>query len=520
MYFNQNSRAYRRLKWPTLAVLVIMAIVTTTLLSSSAGMNHAQPRRFRYLRSTHTRALRRPIALTVEPTHATVQFTPGAIGLSIETSTLSSDYLSTDRRSLVRLMRLLGPSVLRVGGNTTDSSWWASTAEPAPAWSTNTITPKDLARLRELLEAANWRAILAVDFGHFSPERAANEAGIAANILGSRLLGIEIGNEPNGYRTPSVGLRNGTYNVTSYLDELAAYSTAIRNASPSIPLYGPDLSAPNSWLKPIAEDPQIPFNVLTEHYYPTAYNTPKPGCEASAIPTAADLLSPQVRQDENAILEALVAAGQLQHRPTRLSETNTTASCDESGGPDTGPVFASALWSLDWSLRAASAGVEGLNFHGTFGPCSPVSFSPLCASGSSPSHPAVLVRPEYYGLLAARQLKGGRFIPISIKEQSIASNLAAYATIHSSGTITVAIDNFASQGPAFLALRARGYAEAIGKFLTARSADSTAGVSFGRSSFNGAGKLRTRGVRLARVAGGMFSFSLPPTSAVIVTLAR
>lgn len=500
-------------------MLVIPTIVTAALLSSSSGATHVHPSQIRYVHSSHTHVRRQRVSLTIEPKRAAMQFVPGAIGLSIETTALSADYLNTSRQSLVKVMRLLGPGVLRIGGNTSDSSWWTTAAEPAPAWATNVVTPTDLIRLRAFLEATSWKAILAVDFGHFSPERAANEASIAASTLGSRLLGIEIGNEPNGYRTPAVKLRSSTYSVPSYLEELAAYGTAIHNTSPSISLYGPELSAPNSWLKPIVEDPQLPFDVLTEHFYPTVYNVSKPGCEATAIPTAEDLLSPQVREDENTVLQALVSAGRIQHRPTRLSETNTTASCDESGGPDTGPVFASALWALDWSLRAASAGVEGLNFHGTFGRCSPVSFSPLCESGSL-TRPAVLVRPEYYGLLAARQLEGGQFIPIRINGQATTSNLTAYATIHPHSAVTVAIDNFASQGPTFLSLNAPSYTKATGRFLAARSLNSTTGVSFGNASFSGSGELRTHQIRLRRGTGGAFLISLPPTSAIIVTLLR
>jgi hypothetical protein len=90
-----------------------------------------------------------------------------------------------------------------------------------------------------------------------------------------------------------------------------------------------------------------------------------------------------------------VAVGQHAHRPTCINETNTTASCDASGAPDTGPVFASALWSLDWILRTASAGVTGLNFHGSFGGVrrsrTARVYAKRCGKGTCNA------RPEFYG---------------------------------------------------------------------------------------------------------------------------
>jgi hypothetical protein len=462
------------------------------------------------------------VVLTVEPKDPGKEFALGAVGLSLEAEELATKDLSAGHQSLVALMRLLGPGVLRVGGNSLDYSWWTSDDEQPPAWATNVVTPADLVSLRELLTVTGWRVILGVDLGHFDPARAANEVRVAVHILGPRLLGFEIGNEPSNYGSPLVKLRPSSYSVGTYLEELAAYSASMRAASPGVRFYGPDLSSrpPQSWLSAIASDKRTSFVAITQHYYATTYSFSKGGCKGTSVPTALELLSPVVREGENAALQTIVKVGELAHRETRISETNDTSSCDAPGGPATSPVFASALWSLDWVLRAASAGVAALNFHGYVGRCLPEAYTPICAPGyAAAALGKVIARPEYYGLLAARQLEGGDFIPVDISGQSIVGDLTAYATMHPSGVVTLAIDNFATHGLTSLLLKVPGYVKATGEPLMASSIRSTSGVTLGHRSFNAAGVIRQTRTKVPKIDGA-FQLELAPTSAIILTLYR
>ena len=457
--------------------------------------------------------------LTVTPTHLGSMFAPGAIGLSIETGRLATQDLSANHDSLAALMRMLGPGVLRIGGNTLDYSWWTSKSEAPPEWATSVIVPSDLLTLRSLLASTHWRTILGVDLGHFDPGRAANEAGVAERILGSRLMGIEIGNEPNGYGIPTVKLRDSSYGVDNYLEEISAYNAAIHVVTPRMPLYGPELSVPNNWLTTISSGLAAPFTTLTEHYYPTMYSVSRGPCQGTTTPTVLNLLSAQVRQQESTLFETLVGLSRVARREARISETNTTASCDTGGGPDTSPVFASALWSLDWVLRAVSAGVAGINFHGSFGVCTPVAFSPMCApSLRAEARGQLVARPEYYGLLAARELEGGRFIPVDVRENTSAS-LTAYATLNPQGVIRLAIDNFATEGPTSIVLHASGYRGATDKLLTAPSLSATSNVTFGHSTVTAVGTLRSASKEVPR-RHHLFLLKLAPASAVIITLRR
>jgi len=495
------------MNWPRSSLLLIAALV---VVSPSNTNSYARSQ------SASTKAAS-SILLTVTPRRPGREFALGAVGLSIEAQELTTPDLTPDHASLVSLLQQLGRGVLRVGGGSLEYSWWTSDNEPAPRWATGVVTPADLAKLGDLLRATGWRVILGIDFGHFDPPRAADEAGIAKRILGSSLLGFEIGNEPNGYGLPRVALRTESYSPSNYLDQLRKYTAAIQSAAPGTSLYGPEVSSPE-WLQAIASSEMPPFATVTLHYYPTSYSVSNGVCKGTPVPTALDLLSKQVRDEENLILQDLAKAGEDAHRATRISETNSTGSCDVSGGPATSPVFASALWALDWTLRSVSAGVSGLNFHGYFGECAPYSVSPICARGyAAELRGQVMARPEYYGLLAARQLEGGRLLPVSVSVRRGDEDLTAYATKQPGGQITVALDNFSTDQAAAITLRAHGYRRGLVEFLRASSIDARGSVTFGHASASVSGILQPTGTVIRR-HDGLFQFMLPPASAGILRL--
>ena len=291
---------------------------------------------------------------------------------------------------------------------------------------------------------------------------------------------------------------------------------------PGIQLYGPDLGTlpPPLWLSAIASDENKPFIAITQHYYPTTYSFPSGACKGTPVPAISELLSPEVRERENAAIHAIVAAGEVAQRETRISETNATSSCDASGGPATSPVFGSALWSLDWVLRAASAGISGLNFQGYFGQCAPHGASPVCApSNVAESRGQVMARPEYYGLVAARQLEGGRFLPVDVTGLGTSSDLTAYATMHPHAVVTLAVDDFATEGPTSLRLEAPGYDKATGESLRAPSVSATGNVTFGEVSFS-YGRMKHPMETAITGKKGVFRLKLAPSSAIVIRLRR
>lgn len=437
------------------------------------------------------------------------EFAPGAVGLSMEAFELGSGHLRSEHRRLVRLMRLLGPSVLRIGANSIDTSWWTASREPRPAWANNIVTPADLSVLAGLLRATGWRAILGVDLGHFEPDRIAQQARYAHRILGNRLLGIELGNEPDDFARKTK-LRPAGYDASEYLAEARSYKAALSAAD--VGVIGPAL-ARTEWLSQLGAAPSL-FSQLTLHYYPTST------CLGLADPGArlggTELLAPGVREQEDETIGALVAAARAAGRPGRVGETNTAA-CPES--PAAGPVFSSALWALDLSLRAASEGVDAINFHSDLNACGSHSESPICAPSPQTALAGELIaQPEYYGLLAARQLEGGRFVATSALGAPLPKELSIYATLAPDGRVRVALDDLALEGaPAQLALPVSAGEQVTAETLSGQLRARGTPVSLASASVSAAGSWRPR-VSTLTSTGGEVEVTVAPASAMILTL--
>jgi hypothetical protein len=465
-----------------------------------------------WARSVGSVGLAPTVVLKVDLGHPGHEFAVGAVGLSTEARELSGGRLGAERQSLIRLMRLLGPSVLRIGANSVDSSWWTSADEPSPPWATSTITPEDLVALRGLLAATGWKALLGVDLGHFEPARAADEAHYAQETLGSYLLGVEIGNEPNDFGGRRVGLRPPNYGVTEYLREAEAYRLTLNSLDSGVPVYGPALSLRPSWLAEMGHAAQM-FAQITQHAYPI--KTCSSVAPLTPQPTDIELLSPAVRQQENEILQTLAFASHVTGRSTRLGETNSVA-CKPT--VDASPGFAGALWSLDWALRAVNSGVRGLNFHDRPISCSLYPESPICAAydGTAANVGEVTAQSEYYGLLAARQLEGGRFVPARLTGRAPLTNFTSWATVAPNGTIRIAIDNLSNAGLVQpVSIELSGY-RATDETLDAPSVQANTGVTLGDAQVTGSGRWHPTPVGLP--AGRSVRVLVRPASAVIVTL--
>jgi hypothetical protein len=442
-------------------------------------------------------------------------FAKGSVALSTEAFELGQKDLTGAHGSMVRLLRRLGPGVLRIGGDTADKAWWTSHSEPTPAWAIVRVTPTDLVLLRSLMAKTGWRAVLAVDFGHLDAARAADEARAAAHILGSRLAGIEIGNEPNDYNLGAIDLRPGYYTWPEYFSQISSYVQSIRAAVPSVPLYGPDTSSP-VWFAYIASQHQ-PFDVYTEHYYPTSFSSASGACPATPVPTARDLLAPSIWSAETQLVHELITAADVVGKPAVIDETNSTASCDDAGGPDTSPVFASAVWAMDWSLRAASGGIAAIFFHSEFGQCGKFAGTPICAeSGNAEARGDVSARPEYFGLLAAASLEGGRFIPVTVSSASGTSSVSAYATVTPAGVVKLAIINANFDRCLRVSVATGGPVRVKVAYLTAPHVLSSDDVSFG-ALVGRSGTIYARKSENDTRADGEVTLRLRPVRAVVVT---
>jgi hypothetical protein len=175
----------------------------------------------------------------VHPDQLGNRLNAGFVGLSFGAATVAQDsYASTDLGGYLRTLGHAG--VIRVGGNSGDTTFWTSTAEPAPSWATSgTITPDKLRHLATIVRGAGWKVVLAVNLKQPDPARAADEAKYARRIFGDSLLAIEIGNEPNFYYS----------SPSAYYADYSSYVTAIEQAVPGVGITGPDAETNHSsWL--------------------------------------------------------------------------------------------------------------------------------------------------------------------------------------------------------------------------------------------------------------------------------
>ncbi|HEX4788382.1 MAG TPA: glycosyl hydrolase family 79 C-terminal domain-containing protein [Actinospica sp.] len=420
------------------------------------------------------------LSISVHPDQLGNRLQAGFVGLSFGAATVAQDnYASTDLGGYLRTLGRTG--VIRVGGNSGDTTFWTSTGEAAPSWATGgTITPVKLQHLAAIVRRAGWQVILAVNLKHPDPARAADEAKYARQIFGDSLLAIEVGNEPNFYYS----------DVAAYYTDFESYVAAIEQAAPGVGITGPDAETNHSsWLGGFAAlDAAHPdVSEISDHTYPAS------ACGTSTA-TIPELLGTGSVQYETANAQAALGAAAQLGVPAAMTETNSVVCAGTAGVSD---AFASALWELDYSLLIAQQGIVNADFmDGTNAAgCDP--YTPLC-----PTTGDLTARPIYYGMLATELVGTGRFAALDNPDSA---DVRAYA-VRQGRRLTVVLDDVqdpAADGATTVTLDLGGAFRA-GR-LTALTTSSSAGLS------------ATTGITLGgQQVGAHGAFAPPKSTAVAV----
>jgi hypothetical protein len=347
---------------------------------------------------------------------------PGFAGLSYEKSSLSEPLFSASNSNLIGLFQRLGPSILRIGGSSVDQSVWTP---DGPGGTAGQIAPSDVASLAAFVKAAGWQCIYGINLGGAAtgattPALAAAEVAYAAGQFGSSLIGIEIGNECDGYGAAG-GYFAGSWSLSAFEALWGQFRSAILAQTPGISITGPASgSNVSAWTIPFGESvTRRSISLLTQHYYR--------GNGQSAAATAANLVSP----DPNLLncLAMLNAGAQSIGVPYRLSECN---SYFDGGSPGVSDSPASALWALDFLFNCAQGGASGVNFHGG-GLCS---YTPIADQSGS----VLGVRPEYLGVLLFTLAGQGALCQTQVVSAG-GFNLTAYAVKNQAGGTNVVVVN-------------------------------------------------------------------------------
>jgi len=441
---------------------------------------------------------------------------PGFLGLSFEYFAIP--YYAGNKPSavnpvLVQLIRnLAGGSapVLRIGGDTTDETWWPAPGLTRPLGVDYALTRRWMQVTRSLATRLEARLILGVNLEADSTAVAATEArALLAGIGRRRVDALELGNEPELYGSFTWG-PSGTpgrpkgYGFGAFDKDFATIARAL----PNVPLAGPAVGAPHwfRYIRPFLSS-QRRVVVTTLHRYPLQLCYVRPG--ARDYPTVPHLLSAWSTRTLAGSVAAAVAASHARRVPVRVDEMNTI-SC--GWVPGVAQSFTSALWALDILFRMAGVGVDGVNIH-TF----PGATYGLFTFSDVHGRWRAVVGPEYYGLemFAQAAPAGSRLFRVS---EAGGGELPAWATRARDGTIRVVVMN-ASTHTRVLAVQAPGRkgTGTLELLQSGRQGVTLAGEGFGASTTTGLPAGRHRAAKVTPTGPG-YVFRVPPASAGMLTI--
>lgn len=377
-----------------------------------------------------------------EPLTATLKLDKGAsatgdlVGLSFEATDLASPVWGSESSNLPVMLDALDAPVLRFGGNAVDRRmFWTSNGEEAPDWADATVTPADLEQVAATAKQVGARVLLSVDLGHDDAARAADMVSHARDAFGNRLIGVAIGNEPNGFQDenqPQLAVREDGWGISEYTTELEDYAAAIEEAAPGTSIVGPG-TFDNEWMRAYV-DADIPDKTaLTMHWYPL-WNCSGPE-HSIANPTVDDLTSPALRAQARKIIGLGEEVAVDKDLDLWMEETGPT-SC--VGTNETSRTHAQALWTSDYVLTAAENGVDLMGFHSTLAACEGgAPMSPICATGDFQEPGELLAgRTSFLALLQLAQIPEGRVLTAAV---SGAGEVMVHAVAADDGTLTLVI---------------------------------------------------------------------------------
>jgi hypothetical protein len=472
--------------------------------------------------------------VSVSATARTRPLPAGFLGLALEYRGISAlvDPTQTDVVDpvLVSLVRNLVPRdrpVLRIGGQSSDRTWWPLPGR-RPLGITYSLSAAWLRSARALARATDARLILGVGLEAGRSRIDTVEAAHLLSGIGRRYVSaLEIGNEPELYTiTPWYRLLDGApvpwyettgvpvfargpgYGPGAFAGEFARAAGAL----PGVPIAGP-ATGNLSWLG--ALDSQLSrssrLRVITWHAYGLNQCVTDPS--SPLHPSVPNLLAPAASRS---FIDGIAPYVALAHRAGasfRVAEMNSVTCNGRVGVSDT---FASALWLLDALFTIAGDGVDGVNIH-TF----PGAANGLFDFTQTAAGWRGIVHPLYYGALLFAQAAptGSRLLRIRSGSQD---QIRAWATLAPDRRVRVLLINDDLASPA-LALVRVPVATGAGSLerLRARSAYATAAVTLAGRTF---GARTATGVLAPPVAqavaprAGVYRVTMPPGSAALLTL--
>jgi hypothetical protein len=448
----------------------------------------------------------------------------GFVGIALELPAVPQ-FAGTDPAHpdpvLLQLIRNLAPGqhpIVRIGGDSTDYSWWPTPGVSKPAGVTYALTPQWMRITRGLAQALAAHLIIGVNWAAHNPALTLAEANAYVKDIGLGLISdLELGNEPGYYGhlawyfTPSgqkVVSRSNTYTLADYLHEYRAIVPKL----PDVPMAGPgdgNLPGVAAERQFVTSAPRL--RLVTMHRYPLIACAKDP--TRLVYPSTDHLLNRAATAGLARAVSPYVRVAHAAGLAYRLDEMNSV-SCR---GAPVSRTFASALWALDQLFQLAKIGVSGVNFN-TF---TDALYEPFGVTQSAGRWSAQ-VRPMYYGMLMFTQAAppGSRLLRLQLHSGGA---LRAWATRAVDGTIRVVVinDSLTRGRTVSVAVAGRSASARLTR-LSAPSVDATGRVTIGGQSFGDStstGRLSGSAAttQVSDGAGG-YQVTLPPASAAMLTI--
>jgi hypothetical protein len=451
------------------------------------------------------------VSLAIDPSTNLAKIPADFMGLSYESGQLAyPDFFSAKNTALIEIFRRLSPAgVLRLGGNLSEFTVWSETEPATPPEAgglvgpdpghreprTFMITPLSIRNLQGFLKATGWHCIYGLNLGGGSLDQALAEGGFVAKTLGSQLMCVQFGNEPDLFKHQDQGNKPWTYD--EFMARWKIFRSAFHKKLPEVAVAGPDTAWNQKWVKQFTQDVPKEIVLATSHYYPEGPPT-DPQMNIDLLLHPGDRFDSSCRE----ALDLAKAAG----LPFRMAEGN---SCYNAGKPGVSDTFASALWVGDFCLQMASLGCVGVNLHGGANGF----YSPIVGSIAS----GFVVRPEYYGLMLAQQFAGYTLHRTTIEAQG--TNLTVYAAGGGGERGLIAIFNKDVRDvEVTLTEAAYGFKRAAVARLAGPAIDSKTGVTFEGAAVGSDGQFYPRAGERLRPHNDRLSVRVQGYSAALIRL--
>jgi hypothetical protein len=460
-----------------LVALVVVALVAAgaIIYATSGGTAAGQ--------TGHTAGAGPAATLTVENATEGRPIPSGFVGLTTEYRGLE-EYAGANPAALdpvfEQLIRNLASGqspVLRIGGDSTDWTWWPVPHMATPGGVKFSLNKTWLQVASTLAKTLGARLILGINFEADSGRVAAAESQALVNGIGrAQIEALELGNEPELYAAfPWYKLPNGqhvrgrppSYDYSDFIHDFANISHSIPH---DVTLAGPSTGS-SIWIPVLgqflAANRQV--GLATLHRYPLKH------CSAATRVTIPEILSSTSSTGLAQSVAGAVASARAHGIPLRVDEMSAISCGGVQGVSDS---FATALWSLDALFAMARVGVDGVNMQ-----TAPGSFNELFAVAQAGRTWEASVRPAYYGLMmfALAAPAGSSLLKLS---GSAGTDVNAWATRATDGDVRVVLINDDTAHAHTITIRLPPLAgPAALERLQAPSASATGGVTLAGQSF-------------------------------------